>query len=374
MYRNVFGTELDNELVDLKTQDGARVQGTFVWRAEAKPTTGVLSMHPGSHGFRHFSLDGLGEVGLAALRLRSRFAGDDSTLIMEEIMLDIAAGVKFLRDWGCQKVVLFGHSGGGPLMAFYQSQAESPNVTATPAGGPPDLTQAELPRADALITSGAHLGRHRSLCARIDPAVTDERDPFATDPDLDMYNSQNRPPYTQEFLSRYRAAQLARLDRITSWVKTKLAELDRLNHPVTRDLPFLVWRTEADPLYLDPAIEPNLRTLGNNRGDNTLALNYAPKAQGRFTTLRSWLSQWSYSTANPDMLRHIARITAPLLVTQGTADRSPMSNAGKIYDAAGAKDKTLYWAEGATHYYRGQSELLLKTSTTIKEWLNARGM
>jgi len=374
MYRNVFGTELDNELVDLKTQDGARVQGTFVWRAEAKPTTGVLSMHPGSHGFRHFSLDGLGEVGLAALRLRSRFAGDDSTLIMEEIMLDIAAGVKFLRDWGCQKVVLFGHSGGGPLMAFYQSQAESPNVTATPAGGPPDLTQAELPRADALITSGAHLGRHRSLCTRIDPAVTDERDPFATDPDLDMYSSKNGPPYTQEFLSRYRAAQLARLDRITSWVKTKLAEFDRLNHPVTRDLPFLVWRTEADPLYLDPAIEPNLRTLGNNRGDNTLALNYAPKAQGRFTTLRSWLSQWSYSTANSDTLRHIARITVPLLVTQGTADRSPMSNAGKIYDAARTKDKTLYWAEGATHYYRGQSELLLKTSTTIKEWLNARGM
>jgi pimeloyl-ACP methyl ester carboxylesterase len=373
MYRNVFGTELESELVNLKTQDGARVQGTFVWRAEAKPTIGVLSMHPGSHGFRHFSLDGLGEVGLAALRLRSRFAGDDSTLVMEEVMLDIAAGVKFLRDWGCQKVVLFGHSGGGPLMAFYQSQAEDPTVTATPAGGPPDLTQAELPPADALITSGAHLGRHRSLCARIDPAVTDEKDPFATDPDLDMYNSKNGPPYTQEYLSRYRAAQLARLDRITSWVKTKLAELESLNHPVTRDLPFLVWRTEADPLYLDPAIEPNLRTLGNNRGDDTLALNYAPKAQGRFTTLRSWLSQWSYSTANADTLKHIGRVTVPLLVTQGTADRSPMSNARRIYDAAGTADKTLYWAEGATHYYRGQSELLLKTSATIKEWLSARG-
>jgi hypothetical protein len=50
-----------------------------------------------------------------------------------------------------------------------------------------------------------------------------------------------------------------------------------------------------------------------------------------------------------------------------------MSNARRIYDAAGTADKTLYWAEEATHYYRGQSELLLKTSATIKEWLNARG-
>ncbi|HWP58660.1 MAG TPA: hypothetical protein VNL14_12285 [Candidatus Acidoferrales bacterium] len=374
MYRNVFGTELESDLVELKTEDGARVYGTLVWRARAQPTTGVLSMHPGSHGFRHFSLDGLGEVGLAALRLRSRFAGDDSTLIMEEVMLDIAAGVKFLREWGCKKVALFGHSGGGPLMAFYQSQAESPDVTATPAGDPPDLTKAELPKADAIVTSGAHLGRHRSLAARIDPAAVDETDPFATDADLDMYNPKNGPPYTQEFLTRYRAAQLARMERITSWAQAKLDGIKKINHPVMRDLPFIVWRTEADPLYLDPTIEPNERTLGNNRGDDTFALNYAPKAQGRFTTLRSWLSQWSYSTANADTLKHIARIDVPLLVTHGTADRSPMSHARKIYDAAGTRDKTLYWAKGATHYYRGQNDLLLRTCATIKEWLQARGM
>jgi len=154
MYRSVFDTELESEIVSLKTQDGARVQGTLVWRGDKRPTTGVLSMHPASHGLRHFSIEGLGEVGLAALRLRSRFAGDDSALIMEEIMLDIAAGVKYLRQWGCDKVVLFGHSGGGPLMSFYQSQAESPTVKSTPAGDPPDLTQAELPAADAIITSG----------------------------------------------------------------------------------------------------------------------------------------------------------------------------------------------------------------------------
>ena len=374
MYRNVFGTELESELVDLRADDGARVQGTLVWRDGAKRRTGIISMHPASHGFHHFSIEGLGEVGFAALRLRSRFAGDDSTLIMEEIMLDIAAGVKFLRDWGCQKVALFGHSGGGPLMVFYQSQAENPTVTCTPAGDSPDLTKALLPAADALITSGAHLGRHRSLLARIDPAVIDENDPFSTDADLDMYHPKNNPPYSTEFMSRYRQGQTFRMEKITAWAQQKLDEVKKLNHAVTRDLPFIVWRTEADPIYRDLTLEPNLRTRGNNRGDDTFALNYAPKAQGRFTTLRSWLSQWSSATSNVDTLKHIARISIPLLITHGTADRSPMSNARKIYEAAGTKDKTLYWAEGATHYYRGQTEILLKTCQIIKEWLEARGM
>ena len=374
MYRNVFGTELESELVDLRTEDGAKVQGTLVWRGGERRKTGILSMHPASHGFHHFSIEGLGEVGFAALRLRSRFAGDDSVLIMEEIMLDIAAGVKFLRGWGCRNVALFGHSGGGPLMAIYQSQAESPTVTSTPAGDLPALTRAELPAADAIITSGAHLGRHRSLLARIDPAVVDESDPFATDPDLDMYEAKNGPPYPPEFMSRYRQGQTSRMEKITAWVQKRLDEVKKLNHPVAHDLPFIVWRTEADPLYLDLTLESNLRTRGNNRGDDTFALNYAPKAQGRFTSLRSWLSHWSCSTSNADTLRHIARISVPLLITHGTADRSPMSNARKIYEAAGTGDKTLYWAEGATHYYRGQKEILLKTCQTIKEWLQPRGM
>jgi pimeloyl-ACP methyl ester carboxylesterase len=374
MYRSVFDTELQSELITLRTQDEARIQGTLVWNGNHRPTTGVLSMHPASHGFRHFSIEGLAEVGLAALRLRSRFAGDDSTLIMEEVMLDIAAGVKFLREWGCRKVVLFGHSGGGPLMSFYQSQAEAPTVISTPAGDPPDLTTAALPAADALITSGAHLGRHRSLTERMDPAVIDESDPFQSDPNLDMFNPENGPPYSQEFLSRYRSAQAARQERITAWALRKLTEVREQKHPVTRDLPFIVWRTEADPFSLDLAIEPNRRSRGNNRGDNVFALNYAPKAQGRFTSLRSWLSQWGSTTSNADTLRHIARVSVPLLITQGTADRSPMSRAAQIFEAARTKDKSLYWAEGATHYYRGQTELLLKTSRHIREWLRARGM
>jgi hypothetical protein len=40
----------------------------------------------------------------------------------------------------------------------------------------------------------------------MDPAVTDERDPVAADPALDMFNPDNGPPYGAAFLARYRAA------------------------------------------------------------------------------------------------------------------------------------------------------------------------
>ena len=70
----------------------------------------------------------------------TRYIGNDSTLLMENCVLDIGAAIGFLRERGYEKVILVGNSGGGGLTAFYQSQAESPTITQTPAGDPPDLT------------------------------------------------------------------------------------------------------------------------------------------------------------------------------------------------------------------------------------------
>jgi len=63
---------------------------------------------------------------------------------------------------GYEKVVLLGWSGGGPLGLFYQSQAERPTVTQTPAGDPIDLKAAKLLPADAVIFQAANMS-HATL-------------------------------------------------------------------------------------------------------------------------------------------------------------------------------------------------------------------
>jgi hypothetical protein len=110
--------ELQQEIVAVRTEDGHTLDGLLVWDPQSRPRGATLSMHPDGSGLKHFELEPLARAGFMALRLKSRFAGNNVTMIMEEIMLDLAGGTKFLRERGCEKVALFGHSGGGPLMAF----------------------------------------------------------------------------------------------------------------------------------------------------------------------------------------------------------------------------------------------------------------
>src|SRR3546814_19955561 len=60
---------------------------------------------------------------------------------------------------GFEKVILAGWSGGGSLSMFYQSQAEKPWITATPAGDAVDVVGAKLPKADAVLQLAAHVSR-----------------------------------------------------------------------------------------------------------------------------------------------------------------------------------------------------------------------
>ncbi|HWP58661.1 MAG TPA: hypothetical protein VNL14_12290 [Candidatus Acidoferrales bacterium] len=369
---------LAHEIVAVKTQDGQTLDGIVVWPRGARPKGATLSMHPDSSRLGHFELEPLARAGFMSMRLKSRFAGNNVNMIVEEILLDIAGGVRFLRERGCEKIALFGHSGGGPLMAFYQSQAESPDVTATPAGDPPDLTKAELPKADAIVITNTHLGRHIEFTNRVDPSVTDESDPLSVDPSLDMYDPANYQPadggavYSPEFLRRYRAAQRARCDRIAAWVRAQLENIKRKNHPGLRDLPFTIYRTMANPRFLDRTNFKSGMRRGTLWGDPYI-LNYTAHKgrEGPFVTLRSWLSHLYYATANAETTRHIARTRVPLLVIGGTADYGG-DVAEEIFAAAATTDKRLEYVAGATHWFDAPEHLRQSMAITA-EWLRARG-
>lgn len=376
--------EVRQQALILTAQDGEGVEALLYLPPRGKPETALVAMHPASQAAQHYAGKAFAREGYALLNVKSRYAGDDSTLIFEEVLLDLAAGVDFLRDAG-MRVVLYGHSGGAPLMAFYQSQAESPTVTATPAGDPPDLTKAKLPPGGAVFIVNSHPGRNWVHTMNLDPSVVDERDPWGVESTLDMFNPANYRlvgtrleekgvTYSPEFVQRYRAGQVARNERITAWVRQRLMELERRSNVPLKDEPFFVYRTVADLAHYDLGIDPSDRQVGSFWGDPRYLNWYAPTAHmGRVSSLRSWLSQWGLHTSNADTMTHIARIAAPLLVVQSTADRW-MCTAQEVHDAAGSRDKELHYVKGGYHLFKGQSGLLAETVRLMASWLRARGL
>lgn len=335
--------------------------------------TAVLIVHPTSNFLGHYALEPLAQRGVTAVGMNTRYLGNDAALITENCVLDVGAGIRYLKDSGFDKVVLMGNSGGGGLVSLYQSQAEQPSITATPAGDAPDLTQADLPPADGVICAMAHPGRASVYTEWLDPAITDEERPFERDPELDAFDPRNAAPYTAEFIERYRAAQVERNRRITSWVRRRLTELDTDGRGV-QDLPFTVHGTCADLRFLDPAIEPSDREQGTLWGDPWVA-NFLPASLGHNTSLRSWLSQWSLDESNADGPHHLGRVTVPVLVAYGSADNAAFpAHAKALYDGVGHDDRELYEIPGANHYFKGQPELREQFADKVIDWLDAHNL
>jgi pimeloyl-ACP methyl ester carboxylesterase len=336
----------------------------------ARPSrTVAVVVHPSSNFLGHYLLGPLAERGVDAVGLTNRYIGNDSMLLMENCVVDIGAAIGFLRERGYERVILIGNSGGGGLSALYQSQAESPTIRATPAGDPPDLTEASLPPADALVELMAHPGRALVYTEWLDPAVLDESDPFVRDPELDMFDERHGPPYSAEFVDRYRAGQIARNRRITAWVRAELDRVERESDGRVTDLPFVVHATTADPRFLDPTLDPSDRAPGTPWGP-AYSANVVPSTLGHLTSLRSWLSQWSYDESNCDGPRHLGQVTVPVLVAYGTGDQVCFpSHAQAMYDGVRHDRKELVSIPGATHYFLNQPELVTVAADLVVDWL-----
>lgn len=341
------------------------------------PKTLLVFMHPASTLQLLPLPRALAAGGAHVLCAASRYAKNDTALILEKVVLDLGAYIRHAKTaLGYEHVVIVGWSGGGSLALMYQAQAENPSITHTPAGDPVDVAGAKLLPADAIIFQAAHLSRGHLLAESIDPSVRNELVPEERDMALDIYNPLNpaQPPYSAEFMTGYRAAQLARMRRITTWAKDKLAELKARNTG-EMERGFIVHRTQADPRFMDPALDPNGRKPRWCYMGNPETVNSGPVGLARFTTLRAWLSQWSLEDSNGNGLVNAARFKAPLLVIENGADDGvPATHPKMLFDAAASPDKTFRLIEGAGHYYAGQPQQLAQAQSIMTQWLGDRGI
>jgi hypothetical protein len=269
-------------VVQLYADDGGKARAILYRPSRGNPRTAILMAHPRADFAHHYTIPYWVEAGFGACALNTRYLNNDTMMLHENLILDLAAAIRFLREEeGFEWIVMLGNSGGGSLFAYYDAQARAPKgerVAAPPGGGPPDLNRFELPSADGLILLAAHPGQGMVLMGSIDAAVADEHDPFASDPELDMYDERNgyrTPPEPSRcpprWLERYRAAQRARVARLDAIARSHLAAADQaraaskrpdfaaapaadralMQRRAMRPQIMVIYRTQANPNYLD---------------------------------------------------------------------------------------------------------------------------
>ena len=151
------------------------------------------------------------------------------------------------------------------------------------------------------------------------------------DPD----NGYRTPPeptqFSTEFLERFRAGQRQRVLRLDA-IARQFVEEQRRTEAIVAAADFgrlvgarpvevtpaggvgqimTIWRTMADPGYVDLSIDPSDRDRGSIRSTNPETYNYTEFGYARVLTPRAWLSSWSGASCQVDTIEMSSAMCGP---------------------------------------------------------------
>jgi len=395
-----------------------------------KPHIATLAMHRDSNMMSHISTREMPKRGIVALGMNSRCHNNEALCTpWENNSLDVKQGVEYLRNLpGITTVILIGHSGGGPTMAFYQAIAENGNSLCKE---PEKLVKCrdnikDLPPADGVIFWDAHLGNGINALRSLNPAVMNDEeilnnnalpkldprlDPFSAEND---YNSEGDSNYTGEFKESYFEAQSARMNKLIDIALGRMEQIEAGTYKYPDDDAFIIPRADISRLMrLDRSIDHStVEPHKEIKNDGTIEdccvvesvrpINIDPegneefKAGTRFLTLRSFLSvrairskhsmtDIDYCSSNNSTLCNVQHISVPVLVSAMTG-HSFVRNSELIYDFTASADKDFIGIQGATHGgnpctacmpdgqgYDGRYDNAVKNDFDyLAKWINAR--
>lgn len=395
-----------------------------------KPHIATLAMHRDSNQMSHISTKEMPKRGIVALGMNPRCQNNESLCEpWENNALDVKQGIEYLRKLpGIDTIILFGHSGGGPTMAFYQAVAESGIAICQK---PEKLTKcadslANLPKADGVILMDSHPGNGVNAVRSLNPAVINDQEIIESnalpkiDPALDPYNPANgynpkgESHYSDAFREKYFKGQSARMNRLIDIAEGKLKQIEAGTYRYPDGDAFIVPRGDNSRLYiLELDIENSSHQpvkLIKNDGSvadcctvtsvrpviNDPEANADFRGGALFLTLKSFLSvrairstdslhgiDWcSSNNSAPCSLRNVS---VPLLIA-AMGGHYFIRDSEIIFENAASKDKDLIVVEGATHggtpckecmpggqAYDGRYDNAVKNGFDyMAKWINAR--
>ena len=376
----------------LQTEDGAAVNG-FLYARQSADTV-LCIMHPREFLATHYLVPDLVSAGYAVFTQTARSVGNDMRLEHEIALLDVAAGINFLKGAGFKRIILIGNSGGASLYAFYNQQSlkdASQRRDKTPGGRPTGLGEATMPTADGIVFVSPHPGQGQILLKCIDPSVADEGDALSVTEDLDFLDPANGyregpdgSRYSAEFIQRFRKAQSDRVARLDKVARTmiedrlsarKLAKSSGLSSDRRKGAHtsvMTIWRTDADLRCWDPSIDPSDRKLGSVWGKDPFATNYGAVGFSRFCTPEAWLSTWSGHSSRANLFETAKAVEQPCLLIDYTGDNTVFpADCAAIFETIASSSKIRKRFRGDHHgraLEKGEEPGRVGAARAIVEW------
>ena len=349
------------------------------------PSIAFLTIHRTSNFMNLIATRELAARGFMVLGMNPRSDNNEAIVNFENVALDIRQGIDFLRRQpGIQKVILIGHSGGGPATTFYQATAEKGVAY---CNGPQKLTPcsaqfANLPKADAMLLLDAHPGNTVNTMRSLDPSVMDENDPGKIDASLDPFDPKNgfnpngQSTYSPDFMKRYFKGQADRMNRLIDKALELRERVRAGKGTTTDDAPFIAYRARARLMDFSMSVHPGtIQPRKVIRNDGTVSTQViqsvrAPVVDSAksnrtlsngtlFLTLTSFLSanairakdsieEIDWCTSNNSTPCALKEISVPILIMAMGGHYFIRDNEIH-YEVAASKDKDYAVVEGAVH-------------------------
>ena len=360
-----------------------------------KAEIAVIAMHPSGDYLTATPCLELAKRGYRALGAncstsKSGFVSDNN---QDEMILNVKSAVEYLRRYpGIKKIVLFGHSGGGGLMASYANISE--NGVKVCQGSeklvPCPDTLAGLPPVDGLMLIDSNFSGGAMALFSLDPAIVSEDSGQVLNPDLDMYNPENGynpkgSTYSEEFKKRFFAGVSAREKRLVAYALDRLNKIEagtgnfsddeplvipaasyKANRLMTEDMSLWAKTRNAWPLlHPDGTVTKEIvHSVRIPRGRQSASPSLFDS--GLVTTVRCFLNTFAFRTTKEfgydgssfygidyesnygNTVFSVEHITKPLLIMGMTGSHEYFA-AETMGDHAKSADTTLAYLEGATH-------------------------